>query len=155
LPLYNYVDHSHDVIREQLTHPTAVSGLADGGAHCGFICDASVPTTMISHWTRDRSRGEQLPLEWVVKKQTADTAALFGLGDRGTIEVGKRADLNLIDHDALQLETPELVHDLPAGGRRLLQRARGYRATIVAGEVTRRDGVDTGARPGRLVRGRR
>ena len=110
---------------------------------------------MISHWTRDRSRGEQLPLEWVVKKQTADTAALFGLGDRGTIEVGKRADLNLIDHDALQLETPELVHDLPAGGRRLLQRARGYRATIVAGEVTRRDGVDTGARPGRLVRGRR
>lgn len=155
LPLYNYVEHNHDVIREQLTHPTAVSGLADGGAHCGFICDASVPTTMISHWTRDRSRGEQLPLEWVVKKQTADTAALFGLGDRGTIEVGKRADLNLIDHDALQLETPELVHDLPAGGRRLLQRARGYRATIVAGEVTRRDGVDTGARPGRLVRGRR
>ena len=155
LPLYNYVEHNHDVIREQLTHPTAVSGLADGGAHCGFICDASVPTTMISHWTRDRSRGEQLPLEWVVKKQTSDTAALFGLGDRGTIEVGKRADLNLIDHDALQLETPELVYDLPAGGRRLLQRARGYRATIVAGEVTRRDGVDTGARPGRLVRGRR
>ena len=155
LPLFNYVEQNHDVIREQLTHPTAVSGLADGGAHCGFICDASVPTTMISHWTRDRSRGEQLPLEWVVKKQTADTAELFGLGDRGTVEVGKRADLNLIDYERLDLQTPELVHDLPAGGRRLLQRATGYVATIVAGEITRRDGVDTGARPGRLIRGRR
>ncbi len=155
LPLYNYVEQNHDVIREQLTHPTAVSGLADGGAHCGFICDASVPTTMISHWTRDRVRGEKLPLEWVVKKQTADTAALFGLGDRGTIETGKRADLNLIDYDRIDLQTPELVHDLPAGGRRLLQKATGYVATIVAGEVTRREGVDTGARPGRLVRGRR
>ena len=155
LPLYNYVEQNHDVIREQLTHPTAVSGLADGGAHCGFICDASVPTTMISHWTRDRARGEKLPLEWVVKKQTADTAELFGLGDRGTIEPGKRADLNLIDYERLDLQTPELVHDLPAGGRRLLQKATGYVATIVAGEVTRREGVDTGARPGRLVRGRR
>ncbi|MEM9201961.1 MAG: amidohydrolase family protein [Actinomycetota bacterium] len=155
LPLFNYVEQNHDVIREQLTHPTAVSGLADGGAHCGFICDASVPTTMISHWTRDRHRGEKLPLEWVVKKQTADTAALFGLRDRGTIEIGKRADLNVIDYERLALQTPELVHDLPAGGRRLVQRATGYVATIVAGEVTRRDGEDTGARPGRLVRGRR
>ncbi|MEM9520729.1 MAG: amidohydrolase family protein [Actinomycetota bacterium] len=155
LPLFNYVEQNHDVIREQLTHPTAVSGLADGGAHCGFICDASVPTTMISHWTRDRHRGEKLPLEWVVKKQTAETAALFGLRDRGTIEIGKRADLNVIDYERLALQTPELVHDLPAGGRRLVQRATGYVATIVAGEVTRRDGEDTGARPGRLVRGRR
>ncbi len=155
LPLFNYVEGTHDVIREQLTHPQAVVGLGDGGAHCGLICDASLPTTMISHWTRDRSRGERLELEWVVRKQTRDTAALFGMSDRGTVEVGKRADLNVIDHDRLNLRTPELVHDLPAGGRRLVQRADGYVATIVAGEVTRRDGVDTGARPGRLVRGRR
>jgi N-acyl-D-aspartate/D-glutamate deacylase len=155
LPLYNYVEGNHDVIREQLTHPQAVVGLGDGGAHCGLICDASLPTTMISHWTRGRTRGDLLPLEWVVRKQTKDTAALFGMTDRGTIEVGKRADLNIIDHDRLDLRTPELVHDLPAGGRRLVQAAQGYVATIVAGEVTRREGVDTGARPGRLVRGRR
>jgi N-acyl-D-amino-acid deacylase len=155
LPLYNYVDGNHDVIREQLTHPQAVVGLGDGGAHCGLICDASLPTTMISHWTRGRTRGELLPLEWVVQKQTKDTAALFGMTDRGTIEVGKRADINVIDHDRLDVRTPELVHDLPAGGRRLVQTADGYVATIVAGEVTRREGVDTGARPGRLVRGRR
>jgi len=155
LPLYNYVEGNHDVIREQLTHPQAVVGLGDGGAHCGLICDASLPTTMIAHWTRDRSRGEQLPLEWVVRKQTKDTAALFGMTDRGTLEVGKRADVNVIDHERLNLRTPELVYDLPAGGRRLIQTAEGYVATIVAGEVTRREGADTGARPGRLVRGRR
>ena len=155
LPLFNYVEGTHDVIREQLTHPQAVVGLSDGGAHCGLICDASLPTTMLAHWTRDRSRGEQLPLEWVVRKQTKDTAELFGLSDRGTVEVGKRADLNVIDHARLNLRTPELVYDLPAGGRRLLQRADGYVATLVGGEVTRRQGVDTGARPGRLVRGRR
>ena len=155
LPLYNYVEGNHDVIREQLTHPQAVLGLGDGGAHCGLICDASLPTTMISHWTRDRSRGEQLPLEWVVKKQTHDTARLYGMSDRGTLEVGMRGDVNVIDHTRIALRTPELVHDLPAGGRRLVQRADGYTATVVAGQVTRRDGADTGARPGRLVRGRR
>ncbi len=155
LPLFNYVDGSHDAIREQLLHPTSISGLSDGGAHCGLICDASLPTTMLSHWTRDRARGETLPLEWAVKKQTRDTAELFGLTDRGTIEIGKRADLNVIDYPRLQLRTPELVRDLPAGGRRLVQRAEGYVATIVAGQITRRDGVDTGARPGRLIRGRR
>jgi N-acyl-D-aspartate/D-glutamate deacylase len=110
---------------------------------------------MISHWTRDRSRGEQLPLEWVVKKQTHDTARLYGMSDRGTLEVGMRGDVNVIDHTRIALRTPELVHDLPAGGRRLVQRADGYTATVVAGEVTRRNGADTGARPGRLVRGRR
>ena len=155
VPMYNYVDGNHDAIREQLTHPRAVIGLADGGAHCGLICDASMPTTMISHWTRDRSRGEQLPLEWVVRKQTKDTAALYGLNDRGVVAPGKRADLNVIDHGALRLRTPRLVHDLPAGGRRLLQHADGYTATIVAGRQTRDRGADTGARPGRLVRGRR
>ncbi|MFN3218918.1 MAG: N-acyl-D-amino-acid deacylase family protein [Acidimicrobiales bacterium] len=155
LPLFNYVEENHDVIREQLTHPRGVSGLSDGGAHCGMICDASIPTYLLTHWARDRSRGEKLDLEFVVQKQTQDTAAMFGLGDRGTIEVGKRADLNVIDFDRLKLRAPRLVHDLPAGGRRLVQDAEGYVATIVAGEVTRREGADTGARPGRLVRGRR
>ena len=155
VPLFNYVDGNHDVIREQLTHPRAVIGLSDGGAHCGLICDASMPTTMLSHWSRDRSRGERLPLEWVVRKQTHDTAALFGLNDRGVVAPGKRADLNVIDHASVKLRTPRLVHDLPAGGRRLLQHADGYTATIVAGQQTRDGGKDTGARPGRLVRGRR
>ena len=155
VPMFNYVDGNHDVIREQLTHSRAVVGLSDGGAHCGLICDASMPTTMISHWTRDRSRGQQLPLEWVIRKQSRDTAALFGLHDRGLVEAGKRADINVIDHSAIKLRAPRLVHDLPAGGRRLLQHADGYTATIVAGQQTRDAGTDTGARPGRLVRGRR
>ena len=155
VPMFNYVDRNMDAIREQLTHPRAVLGLSDGGAHCGLICDASLPTTMISHWTRDRCRGERLPLEWVVRKQTSDTAALFGMGDRGVLAAGKRADINVIDHSSINLRTPRLCHDLPAGGRRLLQSADGYKATIVAGQQTRADGVDTGARPGRLVRGRR
>ncbi len=155
LPLLNYADGDHEAIRAQLGHPQSVSGLSDGGAHCGIICDASLPTTMLTHWTRDRTRGERLPLEWIVKKQTHDTAELYGMSDRGTVEIGKRADLNVIDYDGLRLQTPEMIYDLPAGGRRLIQRSEGYVATIVAGEVTRRDGVDTGARPGRLVRGRR
>ena len=155
MPIFNYVEKNHDVIREMLTHPQSVSGLSDGGAHCGMICDASIPTFMLTHWARDRSRGEKLPLQWVVKKQSHDTASLYGLNDRGTIEVGKRADLNVIDFDNLTLHSPRMAHDLPAGGRRLLQEADGYDYTIVAGEVTRDHGVDTGARPGRLVRGAR
>jgi len=155
LPAFNYSEGSHDVIREQLLHPTSVSGLSDGGAHCGMICDASIPTYMLTHWARDRSRGAKLDLEWVVKKQTADTASLFGLGDRGVLRAGMRADINVIDFDGLQLGAPHMAHDLPAGGRRLLQTASGYDATIVAGEITRRKGQDTGARPGRLVRGTR
>ena len=120
-----------------------------------MICDASIPTYMITHWTRDRTRGEQLPLEWVVRKQTHDTAELFGLGDRGTLEVGKRADINVIDHDRLTLRAPRMAYDLPANGRRLLQDTEGYVATVAGGEVVRRNGVDTGARPGGLIRGRR
>ena len=155
LPVFNYVEANHDAIREQLTHPQAVSGLSDGGAHCGMICDASIPTFMLTHWARDRSRGEGLELEWVINKQTKATADLFGLTDRGTLEVGKRADVNVIDFDNLVLRSPKMVHDLPAGGRRLVQGAEGYVATLVAGEVTRRNDADTGARPGRLIRGRR
>ena len=155
LPFFNYADGNHDAIRDMLTHPAGVSGLSDGGAHCRMICDASYPTFLLTHWARDRSRGPKLPLEYVVKKQTADTAALCGLGDRGVVAPGKKADLNVIDLDRLVLERPRPSWDLPAGGFRLLQDARGYSATIVGGEVTRRHGEDTGARPGRLVRGAR
>jgi N-acyl-D-aspartate/D-glutamate deacylase len=155
MPIFNYVEGNHDAIREQLMHPYCVSGLSDGGAHCGMICDASIPTFMLTHWARDRSRGEKIELERAVKKQTKDTADLFGLTDRGTLQVGKRADLNVIDFEHLQLRSIKMVHDLPAGGRRLLQKAEGYDYTIVAGEITRENGVDTGARPGRLVRGAR
>jgi N-acyl-D-aspartate/D-glutamate deacylase len=130
-----------------------VSGLSDGGAHCGLICDASYPTFLLSHWARDRRRGPKLSLEYVVRKQTLDTATLFGLSDRGVIQVGKKADINVIDMAALNLELPKMTYDLPAGGRRLIQAARGYDATVVSGAVTRRQGVDTGARPGRLIRG--
>jgi len=152
LPLFNYTHGDHEAIREQLLHPSAVLGLGDGGAHCGMICDASLPTYSLTHWARDRTRGDQLPLEWLIKKQTKDTAELYGMTDRGTLEVGQRADLNVIDHEALTLHAPRLVRDLPAGGRRLIQEADGYVLTVVNGVVTRRDGVDTGARPGRLVR---
>jgi len=155
MPIFNYVDGNHEVIREMISHPYCVSGLSDGGAHCGMICDASIPTFMLTHWARDRSRGDKLDLEHVVKKQTKDTATLFGLTDRGTLEVGKKADVNVIDFDNLKLRSIKLVHDLPAGGRRLLQKAEGYEYTIVSGEITRRNGEDTGARPGRLVRGAR
>ena len=155
LPFFNYAEANHDAIREMLTHPAGVSGLSDGGAHCGMICDASYPTFLLTHWARDRYRGKGLPLQFVVKKQTADTAALFGLSDRGVIAVGKKADLNVIDFEGLTLHTPRMAYDLPAGGRRLVQDASGYVATMVSGTVTRRGGKDTGARPGQLVRGAR
>jgi N-acyl-D-aspartate/D-glutamate deacylase len=153
LPFLNYAEFNLDVSREMLLDPYSVPGLGDAGAHCGMICDGSFPTFLLSHWGRDRKRGERLPVEWLVKRQTADTAALVGLGDRGAIAPGLRADLNLIDWDALQLRPPEMVFDLPAGGKRLVQRVRGYHTTLVAGEVTFNDGEATGALPGRLVRG--
>jgi len=155
MPILNYAEGNLDVVREQLTHPYAVAGLGDGGAHCGMICDASIPTFMLTHWARDRKRGEKLELEWVVRKQTQDTAALYGLGDRGQLVPGLRADLNIIDWDHLSLRSVRMAHDLPAGGRRLLQEAEGYDYTIVGGQITRESGADTGARPGRLLRGAR
>jgi len=154
-PMYNYADGNHDAIREMLTHPAGVLGLSDGGAHCSMICDASYPTFLLTHWARDRHRGEKLPLEYVIRKQSHDTAQLYGMTDRGVIGVGKKADVNVIDLDALTLHAPKMVYDLPAGGKRLVQGASGYDATIVSGTVTRRHGVDTGARPGRVVRGTR
>jgi N-acyl-D-aspartate/D-glutamate deacylase len=152
VPILNYSRGNLDHAREMLLHPRAAVGLGDGGAHCGAICDASMPTFMLTHWTRDRTRGEQLPLEFVVKKQTHDTARLYGMTDRGTLEPGMLADLNLIDYDALRLLAPEVVADLPAGGTRIVQRAHGYVATIKRGVVTYRNGDQTGERPGRLVR---
>ncbi|MGI5164806.1 N-acyl-D-amino-acid deacylase family protein [Spirillospora sp. CA-253888] len=153
LPLLNYSDRNLDAQRAMMTHPRAVLGLGDGGAHCGFICDASMPTTMLSHWARDRRRGERLPLEHVVRMMTRDTARLYGLADRGVIAPGMKADLNLVDFDAVALRRPEAAHDLPAGGRRLLQRADGYLATFVSGVQTFADGEHTGELPGALVRG--
>lgn len=155
VPFFNYSFGNHDAIREMLLHPAGVSGLGDGGAHCFLICDASIPTYMLTHWARDRHRGPRLPLEYVVKKQTFDTAQLYGLGDRGLLAEGTKADINVLDFEGLSLGLPYMAHDLPAGGSRLLQRASGYVATIVSGVVTRRHGSDTGRRPGRLVRGAR
>jgi N-acyl-D-amino-acid deacylase len=151
-PLANYVDCDFEAIREMMLHPRTVLGLSDGGAHCGLICDASMPTYLLTHWVKGRTRGPRIPLEAAVKLQTKNTAAVWGFTDRGTLEVGKKGDLNVIDLDALALEAPVMVNDLPAGGRRLVQRARGYRATVCAGAVSFEDGEPTGALPGRLVR---
>ena len=152
-PLAGYANGDHEAIREMMLHPATVLGLADGGAHCGLICDASMPTYLLTHWARDRSRGEGVPLEQVVRLQTARPAAVYGFADRGTLAPGMRADLNVIDLENLTLHAPEMVNDLPAGGRRLVQRADGYLATVVAGETTFVNGQPTGRRPGRLVRG--
>jgi len=154
-PLLGYSNFDHEAIREMILHPTSALGLGDGGAHVGAICDASIETTMLTHWARDRARGERLPLELVVRKMTSDTASMYGLGDRGVLAPGYRADVNVIDFDNLTLRRPEMVYDLPGGARRLLQRADGYTATLVAGVEVMRDGVETGARPGALVRGAR
>jgi N-acyl-D-aspartate/D-glutamate deacylase len=152
LPLLNYAEGHLDHVAELLRHPNTVVSLSDGGAHCGTICDAASPTFMLTHWARDRARG-RLTLEEAVHRQTAHTASVYGLSDRGIIAPGYLGDLNVIDHAALRLEKPYLAFDLPAGGKRLLQRAQGYRATVKAGAITFRDGVATGARPGRVLRG--
>jgi N-acyl-D-aspartate/D-glutamate deacylase len=153
VPVLNYSALNADPIREMMYHPNAVLGLGDGGAHCGIICDASIQTFMLSHWVRDRSRGEKIPLEFAVKRMTSDPAKLYGLCDRGVLAPGWRADLNIIDLGEIRLEAPKMIHDLPAGGKRFMQRAKGYRSTIVAGEVTLENDELTGALPGRLVRG--
>jgi N-acyl-D-aspartate/D-glutamate deacylase len=155
MALLGYSHGNLEAIKDMLLHPNTALGLSDGGAHCGVICDASTPTTMLTHFVRDRSAGERIPLEVAVRKMTSDTARLYGLGDRGVLAPGYKADVNVIDFDRLNLRLPELVIDLPGGARRLVQRADGYVATVVSGDVTFRDGEPTGARPGRLVRGAR
>jgi N-acyl-D-aspartate/D-glutamate deacylase len=153
LALLGYSHGNLEAIRAMLEHPRSAFGLGDGGAHCGAICDASMTTFLLTHWVRDRERGPRLPLEWTVRKMTHDTARLYGLDDRGVLAPGRKADLNLIDFERLQLRLPHMVFDLPSGARRLIQKAEGYVATLVSGQVILREGEDTGARPGRLIRG--
>jgi N-acyl-D-aspartate/D-glutamate deacylase len=152
LPILNYMDGNLDFTRELLQRDDIVASLSDGGAHCGTICDAASPTFLLCYWARDRKAGT-IPLELAVKRQCHDTARLYGLNDRGVLKPGYLADINVIDFDTLNLQKPWLAFDLPAGGKRLLQKATGYVATIKSGVVTFRNGAMTGALPGIVVRG--
>lgn len=151
-PLATYMDHDHEVVREMMTHPHTVLGLSDGGAHCGLICDVSMPTYLLTHWVNGRERGPRIGLEHAISLQTSRTAAAYGFTDRGVLRPGMRADINLIDLEGMHLRAPEMVFDLPAGGRRLIQKADGYVATLLAGQVTMEHGDMTGTRSGGLVR---
>jgi N-acyl-D-aspartate/D-glutamate deacylase len=153
MPLIGYTHGSLDDIGSMMSHDKAVFGLSDGGAHCGLICDASMPTYLLTYWARDRVRGERFPIEWVVERQTKRTAEFYGMRDRGVVAPGMLADLNVIDFDALRLHAPEMVWDLPGEGKRLIQQIDGYRYTIKRGEITYDEGKPTGALPGKLVRG--
>jgi N-acyl-D-aspartate/D-glutamate deacylase len=152
MPVFNYHDGDLEVVHEMLSHPHALPGLSDGGAHVSTICDASFSTTLLSHWGRDRPHG-RFDLEWLVQRQCRDTARMVGLNDRGVLAPGYKADVNVIDFDALTARAPRLVPDLPAGGQRVLQAADGYLHTLVSGVETYADGEPTGELPGRLVRG--
>jgi len=154
-PMLNYSEGNLDAVRAMLASPNTLSGLSDGGAHVGAICDVSLPTFMLTHWARDRVRGPKLDLAEIVRSQTKDTAEAVGLTDRGVLAPGYLADLNLIDFQLLSLRPPFMAYDLPTGARRLMQDAAGYVATIKSGQVIYRNGQPTGALPGRLVRGRR
>lgn len=153
LSLGGYRKHDLSSIHDIMSHPDAMLGLADGGAHCSIICDSSMPSFLLEHWVRDRTRGPRIGLEAAVRMLTSRPAEVYGLGDRGVLAVGKRADLNVIDLDAMHLHLPEVCFDLPTGAKRVVQRADGYDLTVCAGEVTFRSGVATGARPGNLIRG--
>lgn len=154
-PLGGYNTYNFDFFRKNMQHPNVLFGLSDGGAHCGVIADAGMPTFILTYWARDRVKGERFPLEFLVRKLTSDTARAYGLNDRGELKPGMLADINIIDFERLRLFRPEAVHDLPAGGKRLVQRVEGYRYTVKSGEVTFDDGEFTGALPGTLVRGGR
>ena len=154
-PLFNYSDGNLDLLHRLHQHPNTHMGLSDGGAHCGAICDGGMPTFMLTHWARDRSRGGRIPLEHIVHRQTQRTAQLYGLNDRGVLAPGYRADVNILDYDQLSLGAPEVLYDLPAGGRRLVQRASGYVATYCNGVMTYQGGAPTGKQPGQLIRGMR
>jgi N-acyl-D-aspartate/D-glutamate deacylase len=155
LPVTNYAGGNLDVVREMISAPNSLIGLGDGGAHVGIMCDATATTYTLTHWTRDRGRGSLFPVSWGIKRLTADNAAAIGLNDRGLLRVGMKADINILDYDNLRLRSPEIAYDLPAGGKRLLQRTDGIDATIVSGAVVYRHGEATGALPGRLIRGAR
>ncbi|MFM8353904.1 MAG: amidohydrolase family protein, partial [Gammaproteobacteria bacterium] len=152
MPFANYADNNLDCCREMLLHANAVPGLGDGGAHVGTICDASFTTTLLTHWGRDRTRGELIDLPTLIRRQTHDTARAVDLHDRGTLEPGMKADVNVIDFARLRIKAPEMVNDLPAGGARLEQKSEGYLYNVVSGAVTYESGEPTGALPGRLVR---
>ena len=151
-PLFNYLPGNLDFVEKMLNHPYSISGLGDAGAHCGAISDASFPTTLIQHWGRDRTRGKKIPLEKLISMQTLETSRLLGINDRGVLKEGYKADINVIDFDNLTLHEPEVLHDLPAGGRRLVQKASGYEYTIVSGQIAFENGEATGALNGRLIR---
>ena len=150
-----YAEGNLDAVETMMRDEISVLGLGDGGAHCSMICDASWPAFVLQHWVRDRTRGAKIDIEEAVKMMSKEGADLYGLGDRGTIEVGKRADVNVIDLDEVELQLPEVIDDLPTGAARIVQRAKGIKFTLCAGEITFRDGEPTGARPGRLIRGKR
>ena len=152
-PLSNYSYGNLDTVHDMLTHDATIVGLGDGGAHVGVLCDSSAISYLLTHWTRDRTRGAKVKLPWAIRRLTRDSASAIGLVDRGVVAPGYKADINVIDYDRLQLRQPEVVYDLPSGGRRLVQRTDGYVATIVSGVPVYRDGEATGALPGRLVRG--
>ncbi len=152
-PIFNYSYGNIDHLATQMRSPATVLSLSDGGAHCSVICDGSLPTFMLTHWARDRSRGPRLPLEFIVQRQTRDTARFYGLNDRGVLKEGYKADVNIIDYAKLGLSMPEMIYDLPANGKRLMQTSTGYVATIVSGVPIFEGGVATGGMPGRLVRG--
>ncbi len=153
MPFLGYANGNLEAIRSMMSHEKAVFGLSDGGAHCALICDASMPTFLLTYWARDREKGERFPIEWIVERQTKRTAELYGMHDRGVIAPGMKADVNVIDFDALHIHGPKMVWDLPAEGKRLIQEIDGYRYTIKSGEVTYDGGKPTGALPGKLVRG--
>ena len=153
LSLGGYRKHDLSSIHDLMSHPDAMLGLADGGAHCSIICDSSMPSFLLQHWVRDRTRGPRIELEAAVRMLSSRPAEVYGLGDRGVLAVGKRGDLNVIDLAAMRLHLPEVRHDLPTGAKRVVQRADGYDFTVCAGEVTFRSGVATAARPGALIRG--
>ena len=155
MPLFNYTSGNLDDVHSMLTHEHTIFGLGDAGAHCGVLCDASFPTTLLTHWGRDRTRGKRLPLQWLIQGLTMQTAQQVGLNDRGQLKPGYRADINVIDFDNLNMTSPQIFHDLPAGGKRLMQRTSGYTASIVKGRVAFRNGEPTGELHGALVRGAR
>ena len=151
-PIGNYMDGSLEASKTMIESEYSLLALGDGGAHCATICDASFPTHMLTFWGRDRKRGPKLELPWIIKSYTHDNAIAMGLMDRGLIKKGMLADINIIDFDNLQLFAPELVNDLPAGGKRLIQKVEGYVATIKSGIITYENGISTNKLPGKLLK---